>query len=118
MYCSINSETTEGKMAIFNAINSPDARLSDMEGKEITIRDIYMDCYDTYDDNGEQVKNYKTIIFDENGNTYFSVAGGVYRAIKSLLDIVGKPTFNPAIRCRVEKVKLTKGHTYKLVLLS
>ena len=113
VYCSVKSEDPEARAIVYNAINSPTVKISDHVGQIIEIKDVYVEEINTTDkDTGEPRKLMKTVLIDPEGNSYFSVARGVYHALVGLIKVFGYPTYTTPVRVRVTEVKLRKGSTY------
>ena len=91
-YCSIKGDSREALVAMYNAINSPDHKLSDFVGKKLNIKDISI----------ERVENM-------NGESYTCVSSGIYSAIKKLVAVFGEPTWEPALPVEVQNLSTKKG---------
>lgn len=111
IYCSKDCESDEEKKDLFNALESCDALLNDCVGQEIDIKDLYVEERQVIDDETGEVKTkYRTIIFDENGQTYATGSYGIYNVIKKIVSIYGLPTnwTNP-IKVKVAKRPIGNG---------
>lgn len=109
-YCSINGDSREEKVAMYNAINSPDHKLSDFVGKTLNIKDISIERVDNpSDETGEMVPNARVVLIDENGESYTCVSSGIYSAIKKLVAVFGEPTWEPALPVEVQNLSTKKG---------
>lgn len=109
-YCSITGESREDKVAMYNAINSPDHKLSDYTGKTIKVKDIAIERVENMnDETGEMVPNARVVLIDENGESYTCVSSGVYSAIKKLVTVFGEPTWEPALAVEVQNLSTKKG---------
>lgn len=110
-YCSkvVNSE--EEKKELFNALESCDALLNDCVGQEILIKDIYVEEKQVLDDeSGELKTKYRTIIFDENGQTYATGSYGIYNVLRKIIQIYGLPTtWEKSLKVKVAKRPLGNG---------
>ena len=110
VYCSKVAETEKEKKELFNALESCDALLNDCVGQEINIKDIYVEEKQVVDETTGELKNkYRTILFDENGQTYATGSYGIYNVIKKLISIYGYPTWNPSIKVKVSKKPIGNG---------
>lgn len=111
MYCSIEATTDEAKKQLFNALETCDALLNDCVGQEISLKDIYVEEKQVADvETGEVKVKYRTILFDENGQTYATGSYGIYNIIKKIISIYGLPTTweNP-IKVKVSKRPIGNG---------
>jgi hypothetical protein len=118
VYCSVSESTPAAKAIVYNAINNPTVKISDHIGQDIYIKDIYCEEIESPDtETGEMRTLYKTVLIDPDGNSFFSVAGGVFRAVKNLINIYGYPTYETPVHVKVVSVKLKKGNTYGLQVI-
>lgn len=109
-YCSIKGDSREALVAMYNAINSPDHKLSDFVGKKLNIKDISIERVDNMnDETGEMVANARVVLIDENGESYTCVSSGIYSAIKKLVSVFGEPTWEPALPVEVQNLSTKKG---------
>ena len=109
-YCSIKGDTREAKVAMYNAINSPDHKLSDFVGKKLNIKDISIERVENpSDETGEMVANARVVLIDENGESYTCVSSGIYSAIKKLVSVFGEPSWEPALPVEIQNLSTKKG---------
>ena len=109
-YCSIKGDSREALVAMYNAINSPDHKLSDFVGKKLNIKDISIERVDNMnDETGEMVANARVVLIDENGESYTCVSSGIQSAIKKLVSVFGEPTWEPALPVEVQNLSTKKG---------
>lgn len=109
-YCSIMGDTREAKVAMYNAINSPDHKLSDFVGKKLNIKDISIERVENpSDETGEMVANARVVLIDENGESYTCVSSGIYSAIKKLVAVFGEPTWEPALTVEIQNLSTKRG---------
>lgn len=109
-YCSIKGDSREALVAMYNAINSPDHKLSDFVGKKLNIKDISIERVENMnDETGEMVANARVVLIDENGESYTCVSSGIYSAIKKLVAVFGEPTWEPALPVEIQNLSTKKG---------
>ena len=109
-YCSIKGDTREALVAMYNAINSPDHKLSDFVGKKLNIKDISIERVENMnDETGEMATNARVVLIDDNGESYTCVSSGIYSAIKKLVAVFGEPTWEPALPVEVQNLSTKKG---------
>lgn len=109
-YCSIKGDSREALVAMYNAINSPDHKLSDFIGKKLNIKDISIERVENMnDETGEMVANARVVLIDENGESYTCVSSGIYSAIKKLVAVFGEPTWEPALPVEIQNLSTKKG---------
>lgn len=91
-YCSLVPETEEERKQLFNAINQPAHKLSEMIGKVITICNVYCETIQMVSEKtGEVVTAPRIVLFDDQGNSYQCVSIGIFGALKKVFQIFGAP---------------------------
>lgn len=112
-YLSIEPKTIEEKKEVFNALESCDNLLNDCVGKEIEIKNIYIEEHeDVKGETGEVKSKFRTIIFAKEGTTYATGSYGVYNAIMRIIAIYGSPElWEEPIRVKVIKRKIKDNKT-------
>lgn len=109
-YCSITGDSREERVAMYNAINNPDHKLSDFVGKQLNIKDVSIERVENInDESGEMVTNARVVLIDDKGESYTCVSSGIYSAIKKLVSVFGEPTWNPALPVEVQNLSTKKG---------
>lgn len=110
-YCSKALNTIEEKKDLYNALEKCDVLLNDCVGQEIHIKDIYVEQREVADEEtGELKQKFRTIIFDENGQTYATGSYGVYNALLKITRIYGLPhTWEEPVIVEVAKRPIGKG---------
>ena len=111
VYCSKLAESEKEKKELFNALESCDALLNDCVGQEIDIKDIYVEEKQVMDDETGEIKTkYRTILFDENGQTYATGSYGIYNILKKIVQIYGLPeTWENPLKVKVAKRPIGNG---------
>ena len=111
VYCSKVAETEKEKKELFNALESCDALLNDCVGQEIEIKDIYVEEKQVMDDETGEIKTkYRTILFDENGQTYATGSYGIYNILKKIVQIYGLPeSWEKPLKVKVSKRPIGNG---------
>ena len=111
VYCSKIVETEKEKKELFNAFETCDALLNDCVGQEINIKDIYVEERQVVDhETGEIKTKFRTIIFDESGQTYATGSYGIFNVLKKIVSIYGLPTnWEKPLKVKVAKRPLGNG---------
>lgn len=111
VYCSKVAETEKEKKELFNALESCDALLNDCVGQEIKIKDMYVEEKQVIDaETGEIKTKYRTILFDENGQTYATGSYGIYNVLKKIVQIYGVPeSWEKPLKVKVSKRPIGNG---------
>lgn len=110
-YCSLAPETIEEKTRLFNAINQPAAKLSDMIGKQIEVSDVFCEVIQCVNEKtGEVTKAPRIILFDNNGNSYSCVSVGIFGSLKKIFAIFGEPReWEAPLRFEVRQIERGGG---------
>ena len=111
VYCSKVAETETEKKELFNALESCDALLNNCVGQEIKIKDMYVEEKQVIDDETGEVKTkYRTILFDENGQTYATGSYGIYNVLNKIVQIYGLPeNWEKPLKVKVAKRPIGNG---------
>ena len=111
VYCSKLAESEKEKKELFNALETCDALLNDCVGQEINIKDIYCEEKQVVDNETSEIKTkYRTILFDENGQTYATGSYGIYNVLKKIVQIYGLPeTWEKPLKVKVAKRPIGNG---------
>ena len=121
MYTTVDLNTEEARVDLFNATESADILLNDIVGQTLTINNIYVEknpVKEIDDETGEVTFNgvkYRTILFDVDGRTYATGSYGVYNSVRKMIDLLGVNIINKGIKVEVIKVP-TKDGKQKLSL--
>ena len=111
MYTSMRAETDEEKAKLFNAMNNPDHRISDMIGKTIIVKDLFVEEVEmANEETGEVVKAPRIVVIDTKGESYQAVSVGVMSAFKKLFQLFGPPTWEKGIKLEVKQLKKGKNN--------
>lgn len=116
VFCSFTPTTEEERKALFNAMNSPEYRVSNFINKRIALTDVFVETVPcTNKETGEVTDNPRVVLFDDKGHTYQCVSYGVYSAVKKLFSCYGMPATweNPVT---VEVKQVNKGDRSLLTL--
>lgn len=114
-YTTVDLNTEEARIDLFNATESADVLLNDIVGQQIVIKDIYIEknpIKEVDDETGEVTFNgvkYRTILFDDKGQTYATGSYGVYNSVRKMLDLLGVSLISKGIKVEVIKVPTQDG---------
>lgn len=118
-------ETAAEKAQLFRALETSDYKISDYINKDITIANVVFSSVDVtsideadIDPETGEVKvitRPKTVIIDDKGKTYSSVATGIFNSMKNLISVFGLPdTWEKPMVVSIRLVKTKKGQTYRV----
>ena len=111
-YCSIPDDgTRESKIAVYNAINNNAVKLGDMIGKEIKVTNIAAHPVRIVSDEDGEIMDVTRVVFiGENGETYESVAQGIFSSVEKIFGIIGFAPWEPSITIVPKEVRTRKGY--------
>lgn len=114
-FCSMIADSDEAKAKLYNAMNNPDKRLSDMINMTILAKDLYIEVVNcTNTETGEVTACPRIVIIDEKGKSYQAVSIGIYSALKKVIQVYGAPSWEKPIKLEVKQI--TKGERKMLTL--
>ena len=114
-FTSVNLNSEESRIDLFNATENSDVLLNDIVGQTITINDIYIEKYpikEVDEETGEVTFDgvkYRTILFDKDGKTYATGSYGIYNVIRKMLDLLGIEVIKSGLKVEVVKVPIKDG---------
>ncbi|AXF52058.1 MAG: single-stranded DNA-binding protein [Podoviridae sp. ctbd591] len=123
-YTSFVPNTLEEQKRMFNAINNPNFRVGDMINKTINIADVILTGVELSDNDGYEGdtekaarKAIRTILIDDNGNSYAATSDGISTSVKSLLSVFGTLHFDDPITVEIKQVTTKRGSLLTFVLV-
>jgi hypothetical protein len=106
MFSTLKADTAEEKAQLFNVMNNPDKRVSDMIGKVIRVKDVFAEEVELVNkETGEVNRAPRIVLVDVDGVAYQAVSIGVMSALKKLFQIYGLPTWETGIPLEVKQIK-------------
>lgn len=126
-FVSFSPDTMEGKVQLYNAINSPDKRLADIINTPIMLRDVIVSkvtLTDRNDKNNDEENpfvsservGFRTIIVDADGVSYAATSNGVYNSVATLRAVFGTLHFDEPLKVVVKQVAVKNGNTLTLAI--
>ena len=105
MYSTLDLSSKESGIKLFNATENCDELVFDNVGKELILKDVYVEQIPTADEEtGEMIYKYRTILFDSEGKSYASGSYGLYNSVQKILQIFGTETLHTEdIKVRIGK---------------
>ena len=102
---TLDLSTVEAKVNLFNATENCDELVFDNVGKELVLKDVYVEQIPTVDEEtGEAGYKYRTILFDSEGKTYASGSYGLYNSVQKIVNIFGAEVMhNEGIKVKINK---------------
>ena len=115
MFTSMSAQTADEKKALFNAMNNPQKRVADMIGKEIIIKDVFVESVDMVnEETGEITIAPRIVLVDTKGVSYQCVSTGIFSALKKMFQIFGMPTWENGIKTEVAQIQKGKRNILTL----
>lgn len=117
-YCSFDCATPEAKKRLYNITQSVETRLFDMINTHIKIKDVYCTTVEQTTAEGDVTTGIRTIIIDENGDTYKATSAGIVASLTEIFAIFGTPdTWETPLEVVVRTRTCTKGQTMYLEIV-
>lgn len=120
-YCSVKVDGADRAAAakVFNALNNPEGRVSDLINKEIWLKDVLIEVAELENaETGEFEQAPRVVLIDADGKAYQSISKGMYGAIRNLVKVYGAPTWDPAIKVKIRQKNVGRGSMLTLDALS
>lgn len=115
-YCSMVPKNKQEKIALFNAMNNPDERLSDKINMVINLKNVFVESVQLVSEvTGEIQYCPRVVLIDDKGVGYQCVSQGVFSCLKKLFNVFGDPTtWEAPLKVEVKQIK--KGEKSLLTL--
>lgn len=125
MYASFRPDSMDGKIRLYNAINSPENRIADCINKEITVKDVIVKLVKLAADRTASAENweeqdrdgFRVILIDMDGVAYTATSSGIYNSVATIRSIFGDLHFDDGLKVMVQQVKTKNGNTLTLKVL-
>lgn len=109
---SFNTETPEGKIKVFNAMNGSAISLKNVGSSEILEIVDVLQYNDTVDSYGSDQEATITVLFDANGTAYAGVSDTVAQAAKNLIPMLSDGGGFESINIAIVKQKSGRGQEF------
>ena len=117
-FCSFAPETDEQRAELYNALNSPDVRISDHVNKEIYLRDFVIEPVELRNEtSGELEVAPRVVLIDTDGNSYHGVSNGIYNALSRLCMIYGRSSFPNGLPVRIKQINRGANRLFTLEVI-
>ena len=113
-YASIKPQTRKERVALYNAINSADYKLSSLgetqviEAVDVVAHEVVLEDMQTK----QPVKCARVVIIDKNGKTYEAISQGVVSSLSKIFSVIGMPDetwHDEPVKMVLKKVRTRKG---------
>lgn len=110
VYSSIKDDgSREAKVKIYNAMNEATGRLSDQVNIVLEVSDLVAFPVEIVSEEGEIIEAMRMIFVTASGETYASVATGVFSSIQKLIATVGPAPWTPPLKITPVKQRTRRG---------
>lgn len=125
-YCSFSPDDMEGKIKLYNAINSPSKRLGEMINTPITVRDVVLCKVMLGERDDDDVgpnpfkkgrEAFRTILIDADGKSYTATSTGIYNSVCTLRNVFGDLHFEDGLKLMVKQITVKNGITLTLQII-
>lgn len=119
----------ENQVKLYNADTACDIKLFDIKGQELTIVDLFVEekivtktdenenpIFNKVTGEVETKKNYRIVLFGDDGKTYVSTAYGIYNSVSRICGIFGMPSEQNPIKVEVAERPLANSNRKSLIL--
>lgn len=125
-FSSFSPDTMDGKIKLYNAINSPDGRLGDYINTPITVKDVVI-CQvkltervdaksDDWSEENKERDGFRVVLLDTEGASYTATSTGIYNSICTLRNVFGTLHFEDGLKMQVKQIQTKNGKTLTLSL--
>lgn len=110
-------EAENEMIAMVNAVNSPSHRIADMVNMEINVTNFYVEKTQINND-GVMVDAFRTVLIDDNGESFGAVSTGVVNSLKNIVSFLGMPsTWERPLTVRVKEINIGTNRVLSLQLV-
>lgn len=109
---SFNTETSEGKIKVFNAMNGASVSLKNVAAGEIIEVVDVLQYNDTVDSYGTDQEATITVLFTADGQAYAGVSDTVAQSAKNLLPLLADGGGFDSIKIAIIKQKSGRGQEF------
>ena len=89
-YCSLKADSDDEKATLFNLVNNPEKRISDMINLTINVKDVFVETVTCVNEKtGEENQAPRIVLVDDAGVGYQAVSLGVFGALKKVFALYG-----------------------------
>lgn len=109
------AETEKEKEALYNALSSATTAVGDHIGKAINLINFVIEPITIESEEQGAVALPRTILFDENGDTFGCASLGIYSSLRRIVGMFGMPaTWDKPKKVTVVQKNVAKGRVYTL----
>lgn len=115
-FVSFRAEDMKSKVRLFNAMNQPKYKVSDMINKKIKLKDVILMNVTMEGEDGEQDTGIRSVLIDADGNAYNATSNGIFSSLTNLYMIFGTLHFEDPLEILVSQIPTKRGSTLSITL--
>ena len=115
-FVSFRAEDMKSKVRLFNAMNQPKYKVSDMINKKIKLKDVILMNVTMEGDDGEQDTGIRSVLIDADGNAYNATSNGIFSSLTNLYMIFGTLHFDDPLEILISQIPTKRGSTLSITL--
>lgn len=115
-FVSFRAEDTKSKVRLFNAMNQPKYKVSDMINKKIKLKDVILMNVTMEGEDGEQDTGIRSVLIDADGNAYNATSNGIFSSLTNLYMIFGTLHFEDPLEILISQIPTKRGSTLSITL--
>lgn len=115
-WCSIPSDTPEGKALTWYAREGPSEQAADLLNQEVIVANLLLHPIQVTDQSGEVIDLIRAVMIDPAGKCVASSSTGIVNSLRTACQIFGRPPWDPGLRFTVIQISTkSKNRMYKLM---
>lgn len=115
-FVSFRAEDMKSKVRLFNAMNQPKYKVSDMINKKINLKDVILMNVTMEGEDGEQDTGIRSVLIDADGNAYNATSNGIFSSLTNLYMIFGTLHFEDPLEILISQIPTKRGSTLSITL--
>lgn len=115
-FVSFRAEDMQSKVRLFNAMNQPKYKVSDMINKKIKLKDVILMNVTMEGEDGEQDTGIRSVLIDADGNAYNATSNGIFSSLTNLYMIFGTLHFEDPLEIMISQIPTKRGSTLSITL--
>lgn len=115
-FVSFRAEDMKSKVRLFNAMNQPKYKVSDMINKKIKLKDVILMNITMEGEDGEQDTGIRSVLIDADGNAYNATSNGIFSSLTNLYMIFGTLHFEDPLEILISQIPTKRGSTLSITL--
>ena len=115
-FVSFRAEDMKSKVRLFNAMNQPKYKVSDMINKKIKLKDVILMNVTMEGEDGEQDTGIRSVLIDVDGNAYNATSNGIFSSLTNLYMIFGTLHFEDPLEIMISQIPTKRGSTLSITL--